>query len=517
MRGLYFLTLITVALSGNATGSDLDLSRDVAPLDIDSISSHPPKTLDATAGFELSERVAPQTTLAITLEDARSAVLQNQLEVRLQRLPPQIARETLVVEQSRFDAVFTGQYSERKSTSFSKAESRGQTTALSTTIPLRTGGSVTVSIPLSTSKDGTQDIHAASATLDFSQPLLRNGGFLVNTAGIRTAELSTQIADANAKLVVINYLANVDRAYWRHWAAGRNLDVRYEQYQFADKQRYNAKEMAAAGLVAKVEIIRADSGRARRVEDIIIAENTRRFTERELKRIMNRTDLPLGGNQTLISATEPSLVQYFIDPDKVYSQALTNRMDLLEAQLQVAIDSLSSEVARHQLLPLFSFDFSYTLKNFDTDRTAVLENLADNEYPDWVAGVTVEWPLGNRAAKARLQRSVLQKTFSLETLDLRRRQIETDVRNTVDQLNQSWQRILAAQTETRIAQTIYNAELEQFKLGMNTSTNVLDAAQYIANAKTREINAIADYEIAKVELAYAAGVTLGHARVALDR
>ncbi len=60
---------------------------------------------------------------------------------------------------------------------------------------------------------------------------------------------------------------------------------------------------------------------------------------------------------------------------------------------------------------------------------------------------------------------------------------------------------------------LYEAERRQFELGARTSTDVLDAQTTFANAQSAEITALAEYQIALVDLAYATGTVLGAARI----
>ena len=48
---------------------------------------------------------------------------------------------------------------------------------------------------------------------------------------------------------------------------------------------------------------------------------------------------------------------------------------------------------------------------------------------------------------------------------------------------------------------------------MRTSTDVLEAADFLAEGQIREIRALAGYEIAKIEIAFATGPLLGKGRV----
>ena len=60
-------------------------------------------------------------------------------------------------------------------------------------------------------------------SLSISHPLLRNAGNRANTYAIRIAEYERQITYARTKLEVIRVIADVDRVYWRLYAARNAL------------------------------------------------------------------------------------------------------------------------------------------------------------------------------------------------------------------------------------------------------------------------------------------------------
>jgi outer membrane protein len=73
--------------------------------------------------------------------------------------------------------------------------------------------------------------------------------------------------------------------------------------------------------------------------------------------------------------------------------------------------------------------------------------------------------------------------------------------------------ILAARQTTIFYDQQYQAEKRQYELGMVKSTDVLDVQTNLADAQRAEICALADYQIALVDLAYATGTLLGAAKV----
>ena len=101
----------------------------------------------------------------------------------------------------------------------------------------------------------------------------------------------------------------------------------------------------------------------------------------------------------------------------------------------------------------------------------------------------------------------------LSTKEQRRLAILLEVYNAVDLLNQEWQRILAARQAVILAGRTFEGEKRQFEVGVRTSTDVLDAAARLADAQSSEVQALADYQIARVDIAFGTGTLLGYGRI----
>ena len=122
-------------------------------------------------------------------------------------------------------------------------------------------------------------------------------------------------------------------------------------------------------------------------------------------------------------------------------------------------------------------------------------------------------PISNEANKARLDRAVQQRGQRLTTKALQTLTIKKEIYNAVDQVEQNWQRILAARQQVLIAGINYEAELKQFNEGIRTMTEVLETLTRLGEAQIKEIKAIGDYQISLVDTAYATGTLLGYSKL----
>ena len=88
-----------------------------------------------------------------------------------------------------------------------------------------------------------------------------------------------------------------------------------------------------------------------------------------------------------------------------------------------------------------------------------------------------------------------------------------EVLDAVDNLEATWQRILAARQSVVLEARNYRAEQGQFQLGLRNSTDVLDAETRLADARIAQITALTDHQIAQIDLAFATGMLLGATRI----
>ncbi|MHC4480628.1 MAG: TolC family protein, partial [Planctomycetota bacterium] len=384
-------------------------------------------------------------------------------------------------------------------------------------VPLRTGGNVV--FDLAANRLETSDVfstlnpsYGSGLTASISQPLLRNAGVRTNTHLIRIARYGSQQVEARTKLEVIRVLAAVERVYWRLYASRRELAVRKNEYDLAVAQLERARRMAKAGLVAEVEIIRAEAGVAQRLEAIIIADNRVRDRERDLKRILNQPGLQIEGPTQIIPVTEPNPVHYDLDVHRLIELALANRMEMLELELQIAADQSAEAFARNQALPLLAVDYTYGISGLGDTPGDAFDLMFERDFDTHQVGLSLSVPLGNRAARSRLRRALFTRLRRIASKALRNAQIRQEVANAVDQLEATWQRILASRQSTILAARTSDAEGRQFEIGLRTSTEVLEAQTRLVNAQSAEIRAVAEYQIAQVDLAFAVGGLLGESR-----
>lgn len=490
-------------------------TREIESVQLTEQSKSPPVSIDE-ATKELAKGATepnqPRPMVKLSLPEVRAAALANNLGLKVQLVSPLIAQQAVDVERAKFESVF------RVSASYSRTELPGGAAVSSRVFdpalvtPLQTGGTVTASLPAADA-DGVSE---AAASVSVIQSLLRGAGTQVNTYSLQIAGYEKGGVDAFTKLQAINILANADAVYWYLYAARRQLAVNREQYKLAESQVRTARIKVAAGSLPKIEIVRAEAGLSSGLDAVISAETAVRDRERDLKRIMNRPDLPLNSPVDINTVTDPDPKGLDLDQEALVKAALENRMEMAELEFRLAAGDLEIARAKNNLLPQLDLEYGYSAGGQGGSVGGAFGGLFRELTQDHRVGLSATIPLGNRAAEAQYRQARLAKVRTELNRQQQEQQIRLDVYDAVDGLQQSWRRILAAEQGVTRAYRDYRVEQSQFQLGRRTSTEVVLAASRLADALSRRISAFADYEVTQVQLARATGTLLGRGNVLLQ-
>lgn len=496
--------------------------QQIEPLALDEAEEEEP------ARVELEAPVPAPAELTLSLAECRALTLENNLDLKVQLINPTISAEGVNQEKAKFESTFGADitYSKTNQPQAYTVDVQGNKrdvldSKFGVTLPLRTGGEIKVN--LNDYKVETEEgrsffnpSYGSGLSASISQQLLRNAGRRANEYSIRIAELNRQITDTRTKLEAIHIIAAVDKAYWRLYAHRRLLDVRRQQYELAKALFEETESYVEVGAKPRIELMRTRASVAEKLEAIINAENDVRDTERDLKRMLNKPGLGMDTPTILTLTNEPDPVRYDIQRENVVANAIENRMEMLQLELQLAQDASKIDYQKNQKLPLAALKYTYNMSGLGPDRGDSYDSLFNDGYEDHIVNLQVSIPLGNKAAKSQLRQALYERAQRLADRESQKAQITYEVLQQIDKLEANWQRIMATRQTTILDDELYRAEKRQFELGMVTSTDVLDAQTTLAEAQRAEISAIADYQISLIDLAVATGTLLGAAKVELE-
>jgi outer membrane protein len=477
-----------------------------------------------------AETPTPQlSVVVVTLRQCLEWALENNLRLSVERLTPGIRDAQIVEALSVFDTVFgtsaTFSGTDVPATNvFAGGDSvKTDVTALDWNLQKRLVTGAAAKVDFNWDHAWTDSIffmpnprQDANLSAGIGQPLLRDFGLGVNTAAIRIARNTKRGSVFQFRKTVEDTLQAVEETYWALYLAIEELKVRQRQLVRAKDLLQRAKNLVAAGKVAPVEEIAAEAEVARVDGDIIQAEDTVSRAENALKRLLHHPTLPLTAATRIVPADGPGDAPLRVDSEGAVAAALVKRPDFLAARLEEENSNIRVKVAKNQLLPRLDLAFQYALHGIGPDTGSALEDVGGFKYQDKVVSLTAQIPLGNRAAKSRLEQARLGREQVIRSIADLQEQIILDVRNIVRAAATDHAKLDAARNAVRLSAARLANEEKLYNNERSTRTDVLQAQTDLAESELNEIRAIISLNVDIARFFRLQGTYLERNRIAID-
>lgn len=351
--------------------------------------------------------------------------------------------------------------------------------------------------------------HSLNFTL--TQPLLRNLGIAVNTASIRMAENEQDRSYYSYENQVSNTLANVQSAYWNLANAIDNYELQRKSLEQTENLYKITLARIKAGSLAAADILDAERNVASKQDALIIAERNIYEAEDALKQLIRPLDIQYYKNIRILPTERVNFQPVNpedLDFEKNLQAAMQNRADLKANEISLKNIGITIDRNKNQLLPSLDFSARIGLEGAGSDFGDAAEAVVDRNQFSWQVGLSLEVPIGNRAAKSTYEQSLLQQKQliaqhkSLEDL------VMIEVRSAIRQLGTSIHRVTTAHRSRELAEKQLANEENKFRAGIITLYQVQDTEQKLTEARINESNALFEYQQAFIKLDKAKGLLI---------
>ena len=475
---------------------------------------------------------ATNQTKFLTMRECIERALDNNLEIRAERINPTIGTWGVVGAQGVYDPVLSGTINNQSSTTWlSTSDALG--------LRLPSGTERTRSWLASTGLSGklpsgaTYDFSAAgdhsygntfsnsvsmfsgNTGVALTQPLLKNFGFGVNAATIRIARESKTIAVQNFIQLVMSKISAVSTAYYELIFAIENHKTAVENRALAQQLLDENRKREQVGTMSPLDVIQAEAGVAESEQNVILTARTIKDNENTLKRLICQQVTEFRG-VSLVPVDQPLVQMVALDVEESMRTALQMRGDYLSALHALEKQNISVQFNRNQLWPQIDLQGSYNLNGLGHTFDDFSDNLASGRSPSWSVGVVASFPLGNRQARSSYHIARLDADQLLLSLKSLEQDILVQVDNAVGHVEANLKSVEAARAATRLAQESLDAEKKKLLAGTSTTFLVLQAQTQLATARSAESRAEADYGESLVALDLAEGTILQKNNIVLD-
>jgi outer membrane protein len=483
-------------------------------------------TVLTAASVAHADVTATNQTKSLTLRECIDRALENNLEIKSQRIDPAIGTWGVVGAQGVYDPLLAGGINYQDSvTPFEFGTLTDQvtdkrvqsTTSLTGLLP----SGATYDFSTATTRQPanflniSNFLYTGTAGVSLSQPLLKNFGFGINSANIRIARESQSVALQTFIQLVMSKINDVSTAYYELIFAIENHKSALETRALAQQLLDENRKREQVGTMSPLDVIQAEAGVAESEQTVITTDRAIKDNENTLKRLICQRVTELRG-VSLVPVDYPLVQMVAIDVDFSTETALEKRADYLSLKHALEKQNISVQFTRNQLWPEIDLQGSYGLNGGGRNFDGYIDSYTGANYPVWSVGVALTIPLGNRAARANYHIARLdadQAVLSLKSLE---QDIVVQVDDAVGHVETNLKSVEAARAATRLAQESLDAERKKLLAGTSTTFLVLQAQSQLATSRSAQIRAEADYNESIVALDLAEGTILEKNNIVLD-
>ncbi|HEX8719860.1 MAG TPA: TolC family protein [Pyrinomonadaceae bacterium] len=515
--------------------------------------------------------------LSLSLNDAIRRALENNNEIEIARADVRLAEQQLLALRGVYDPVFT--YTPEVSDAvrpvtniFGGAGTTGtvKTTDFNNDASVnkqfgKGGGNFTYFFnntreTTDATNVRTNPVYSSAQGLQFTQPLWRNRSIDRNRQQIRVQRKRLEQTDADFRLRTIAIISQVQRAYWDLVFALRNEQNQVANVKLAQENFRRTEASVAAGASAPLQRAEIETELSTRESALLVANQQVTFAENTLKNLLLKDPLSPDWSRPLQPTDQPTFDETPVSLDSALKEARENRPEMRRLRLEGDVSDINLQFYRNQTKP--RIDLTGTVQtnglagtpqgtttfldpadpagqrtvtqpitactgseapgqqcvpqNFVGGYGKTLTNIFRGETRQIVVGVTIQLPWKNRVAEANLAYAQIQREQLAAQTRAQEQGIEVEVRNSVQAVETSRRRVLAARAALRSAEEQLAGERRLYQVGRSTTFLLFQRENALVNAQNQELQAETDYNKALADLQRATSTTLTSNNVLID-
>lgn len=498
------LTVWCILFASSAFAASATQEDYIGPL---SLPSQQEDQAPGQVGSDVPAKLKAQGPLTISVQSAILLALKNNQSLKVEKFNPAIKRTEEENARAAFDPVLTGKYSRMREriendprpVSENVINEVDANLGVSGYLPTGTDIDVEMSTQQAWSNLYSDDLYESRLGLTVTQALLKGAGLGVNLASLRQARLDTAVSQYELRGFVEALVAQVEETYWNYALTKRQIEIFLESLKLAQQQKSEAQEMIKIGYLAESELAAAEAEIALRREGLINARSNLEKTRLQLLRLLN----PPGSNmwqRDVVLLLQPSIPEVMLDDVESHVEvAMRMRPDLNQARLQVQQGDLEVVKTKNGLLPKMDVFITLGKTGYADSFGRSLSDMDGDSY-DIGAGLLLEFPVINRKARSQFNASMLNLSQAEEAVNNLDQIVQVDVRSAYIEVARAKEQIAATGATMTFQEEKARIEAEKFRVGKSTSLLVAQAQRDLLSSRISEIQAIANYLKALIDL-----------------
>jgi outer membrane protein TolC len=324
------------------------------------------------------------------------------------------------------------------------------------------------------------------------------------TSALRTAKLTKEQALLQYQTVIADALLQVRIAYYDVLQAAEQILVEEASVKLLTQELDDQTQRYNAGTVPRFNVLQAEVELANERPKLIQARNAFRVAKNNLvNQLGGRIPTDVLEDVPIQLADKLDADTYPVALSPAIAQALQGRTELLALRKQELERKEAVVTAQGNYKPTISLSGGYGARN-----TAFDNNLS-HAVPGWNAGAQLSWNLfDGLLTQGKIQQARALYEGAKVDVDNEARSIELEVRTDYSNFIEA-QEVLESQKKVQEeAEESLRLAIARNDAGTGTQLDVLSAQTSLTQARSTQIQALHDYDVARARLQRAIGINV---------
>jgi outer membrane protein TolC len=345
------------------------------------------------------------------------------------------------------------------------------------------------------------------AGLTVTQPILKGFGTSVTLANLRLAALGSDIAFQEYRRQLMETIATAEAAYWNLFFMQEQVRYFQESIAVAESLVKDNRVRAEAGKGSELEILEAEAGLALRRSKLAEAEEKRK--EAELQVMTLYSDHGFAPHPVIEAVDQPALEATQPEFLRSAESAFELNPDYQAQLYKIKQEDVRVAYAKNQRLPQLDLSASYGLNGLGSTPSESHDDIERQSFPSWTVGFEFHVPLaGNIKARNDLDGARLRKEQALLSLKQIETQIINAVQTAVQKIRSARDSVENNQKVVAFHESLLKTQLERVDVGKVESRKVLEVEAALFESRNSVLDALVQYERARLELELVQGAIL---------
>lgn len=324
------------------------------------------------------------------------------------------------------------------------------------------------------------DLSIINGGINVVQPIYA-GGQIINTN--KKADAGFAITEFNHSLKYSEVIEQTDVAFWNVAMVAANIDLAEKYIEMLTELEEQMNDMHEVGLAPISEKLRVSVQKNEAELNLMKARNGLKVSKMYLNQVIG-----LDLNSDIQIDYEIDMNVQLLDLSNGVEMAMDNRKELQILEKQVEMSVIEKKLALSEYLPQLGVSAGYSTYHIDNFSNDVKFN------PTVGAQLTIpifQWGQGKQKQKAASFKIQQNETALSNTSDL----ISLEVLKVKVQVEEAYEEIRIAQKNIKEAEESLEETKASFEVGLNTTTELLNAQADWQNANAQLITSMAKFKV----------------------